>query len=418
MPAATPREAALLILCKTEYEGAYPNLELKKLPQTMSARDRALAVSLVYGVISKKLTLDYIIRTLSKIKIKKLSKYIHQILRLGIYQLMFTDKIPQSAAVNESVKLAKRYGHAASAGYVNGVLRAAARTVIEYPGEPVKRLSVMYSYPEWLCRRWITEFGADFAEELMKAFDKEPELTLRPNSLKTTAVELAAMLNDEGKNAAVSGNAVVCTGLDVGNDRLYREGFYTVQDKAAAAAAATLSPKPGETVIDMCAAPGGKTTHMAELMKNSGKITAFDIHEHKIKLIEENAARLGITIIAAKKADAAVYDGALKETADKVLCDVPCSGLGILRRKPDIKWNRSPEDDFRTVQLNILKNGAAYLKHGGELVYSTCTIERAENEEITGEFLKTDGFEKLFEKTYYPNTDNTDGFYICKLKKI
>lgn len=415
--AKTPRETALLILCKTEYEGAYPNLELKKMPRDMDRRDKALVTSLVYGVISKKLTLDYVIKSLSRIKLKKLSKYIHQILRLGIYQIMFMDKIPDGAAVNESVKLAKRYGHAASAGYVNGILRAVARGGIEYPKDGIQRLSVMYSFPEWLCERWTEEFGFDFAEELMKALDGEPRLTLRPNWLKTTPEELARLLSEKGTEAEVCGNAVVCGSLDVGGDELYKRGMYTVQDRAAMAAVETLAPEPGDNVIDMCAAPGGKTTYMAELMKNTGTITAFDIHEHKIRLIEENAKRLGISIIKARAADALVNDRALSETADKILCDVPCSGLGILRRKPDIKWNRSPDDSFREVQLGILSNAAGYLKPGGQLVYSTCTVERSENEEITDAFLERGGFKKLYEKTFYPHIDGTDGFYICKLEK-
>lgn len=415
--AKTPRETALLILCKTEYDGAYPNLELKKMPRDMDRRDKALVTSLVYGVISKKLTLDYVIKSLSRIKIKKLSKYIHQILRLGIYQIMFMDKIPDGAAVNESVKLAKRYGHAASAGYVNGILRAAVRGGIEYPKDGIQRLSVMYSFPGWLCERWIEEFGSDFAEELMRTLDGEPRLTLRPNRLKTTSEELARMLSEKGTEAEVCGNAVICGSLDVGSDELYKKGMYTVQDRAAMAAVETLAPEPGENVIDMCAAPGGKTTYMAELMKNTGTITALDIHEHKIKLIEDNAKRLGISIIKARATDALVNDMALIETADKILCDVPCSGLGILRRKPDIKWNRSPDDSFRDVQLGILSNAAGYLKPGGQIVYSTCTVERSENEEITDAFLERGGFKKLYEKTFYPHIDGTDGFYICKLEK-
>lgn len=406
-----------MILCKTEYDGAYPNLEMKKLPASMSRRDKALAAELVYGVVSKKLALDYVIQCLSTVKIKKLSKYIHQILRLGLYQLMFDDKIPDGAAVNESVRLAKRYGHGASAGYVNGVLRAFRRKEIKYPEDRIGRMSVMYSYPEWLCERWTAEFGADFTEELIKAFDRRPKLTLRPNSLKTTAEELAGELKKNGIEACVSGRSVICTGLDVGGDKLYKDGMYTVQDTAAMTAAEVLAPKPGENVIDMCAAPGGKTTHMAELMRDRGKITAFDIHEHKIKLIEKNAERLGISIIHAERGDALKFMPGLAETADKILCDVPCSGLGILSRKPDIKWNRSPDDDFYDVQSGILKNAAAYLKHGGRLVYSTCTIERKENEEVAGGLVKQGGFEKYFEKTFYPHIDGTDGFYICGLEK-
>lgn len=411
------RETALLILYKTEYEGAYPNLELKSaIPEEMEQRDRAFVTSLVYGVINKKLTLDYIIEQYSKIKLKKLSKYIHQILRMGLYQMFFMDKIPQSAAVNESVKLARRYGHGASAGFVNGLLRSASKGEIKYPTDKIQYLSVKYSFPVWICEKWISDFGYEFTQKLMSAFDNEPELNLRPNTLKITADELAQRLQEY--DAQKKDNSVVCKGLNIGNDKLYKNGFYTVQDRAAMAAVEELNPHKGETVIDICAAPGGKTTYMAELMKNQGRILAFDIYEHKIKLIQENAQRLGISIIEAKIADATKCDDSLIASADKILCDVPCSGWGILRRKPDIKWNRTEEDDFSAVQMCILKNAAQYLKNEGQILYSTCTVNKAENEGIINAFLEENkSFEKLYEKTFYPHIDGTDGFYICKLKK-
>ena len=417
----TAREAALKALYDIEFNGAYSNMAVKGMlshEQGMSKPDKTLFTALVYGVTDKKLTLDYYIRCFSKIKLKKLSKYILLILRMGIYQLVFMDKIPQSAAVNESVKLAKRYGHSASAGFVNGVLRSAAGNEIEYPSEQNEYLSVKYSFPLWLCDKWIEEFGFDFAESMMRAFEENKKITLRPNSLKITAKELAEMLSDEGIKAEVLGNAVVTDGFDIEHSRLYCKGYFTAQDTAAMKAAETLSPQSGEYIIDMCSAPGGKTTHIAEIMKNKGRISAFDIYEHKTELVRKNAERLGISIIDASVRDASEYDGKLKNTADRVLCDVPCSGLGIIGRKPDIKWNRSEETDITELQKKILENGAEYLKNGGTLVYSTCTVEKSENEEVTAEFLKTHkNFEKVCEKTFYPHTDGTDGFYICKMKK-
>lgn len=412
------RETALLILCKTEYQGAYPNLELKHMPPEMEKRDKALVTNLVYGVLSRKLTLDYILEQYSKLKIKKLSRYIHQIVRMGIYQMLFMDKIPEGVAVDESVKLARRYGHGGSAGYVNGLLRTIARSKIQYPEDGILRLSVLYSFPEWICRKWITEFGYDFTEEMLKGMDTVPQLTLRPNRLKTTPEHLAELLREQGVQAEISGNAVISSGLEVGKDSLYRQGMYTVQDRAAMAAVEELNPQPGETVLDLCAAPGGKTTYMAERMENRGRILAFDVYEHKIDLIRENAARLGIGIIEAKIGDTQQCDSSLVGIADKILCDAPCSGWGILRRKPDIKWNRKPEDDFPTLQLKILTNAAQYLKNRGQLLYSTCTVEREENEGVTNAFLKENGgFQKVYEKTFYPHIDGTDGFYICKLEK-
>lgn len=413
------REVALLILYRVENDSAYPNILLKEMiDKDMSKQDRALVTNLVYGVINRQITLDYIISQKSKVKLKKLSKYILLILRMGIYQLLFMNKIPQSAAVNESVKLAKRYGHSASSGYVNGVLRNVAKNGFEYPKDKTQELSIKYSFPLWICKKWTDEFGFDFTSGLMKAFLEEPKLVLRPNILKTDIDSLSKMLCDNGIELTVHDNAIICSGLDVANDTLYQKGFYTVQDIAAMQTAKVLAPQKGDTVIDMCSAPGGKTTHIAEIMQNSGKIYAFDVYEHKIELVRSNAKRLGIDIIDASLCDATVYNEKFKELADKVLCDVPCSGTGIIRRKPDIKFNRKENDSFYEVQSAILNNGARYVKHGGVLVYSTCSIEREENEAITCEFLDNNKeFERLYEKTYYPNIDGTDGFYICKMKR-
>lgn len=413
------RETAMRVIYAVEFDGAYSNMALKKaLSSDMINQDKAFVTTLVYGVIDKKVTLDYIISRYSKLKLKKISKYILIILRMGIYQLMFMDKVPESAAVNESVKLAKRYGHGASAGFVNGVLRSVIKTDIEYPSEKNEYLSVKYSFPLPLCEKWAADFGYEFTEELLQSFGEEPQLNLRPNTLKTTASELCEGLNKNGIEAVIKDNYIVSKGFDIASDPLYKDGLYTVQDAAAMQAAIMLAPQKGETVIDMCAAPGGKTTHMAELMENEGRIYAFDVHEHKIELIKKNAERLGITIIEASISDGAVHESRFDGKADKVLCDVPCSGLGIIRRKPEIKWNREDISNLPAIQHRILANGAEYLKTGGEIVYSTCTIEKEENEAVTGRFLaERKGFEKVYEKTFYPHIDNTDGFYICKMKR-
>ena len=412
---ASARETAMRVIYDVEFNGAYSNMALKKaIPAGMERRDRAMTASLVYGVIDKKLTLDYVISKFSKLKIKKLSKYILIILRMGIYQIMFMDKIPVSAAVNESVKLARRYGHGASAGYVNGVLRSVSKESVEYPTDKTEFLSVRYSFPESMCKRWIDDFGYEFTEEMMKAFEKPPELCLRPNILKITADELVEKLGGYARG----GIAVMRAGFDVASDDMYKNGFYTVQDAAAYSAVKTLAPQAGETVIDMCAAPGGKATAMAEMMNNKGKILAFDIHEHKIDLIRKNAERLGITIIEAKLRDGREFDASYSERADKVLCDAPCSGLGIIRRKPEIKYGYDADNDLPVTQLKLLENAARYLRKGGEMVYSTCTVEKRENEEVTDGFLRDNpNFEKLYEKTFYPHTDGTDGFYVCKMKR-
>ena len=337
---------------------------------------------------------------------------------MGIYQLKFADKIPESAAVNESVKLAKRYGHASSAGFVNGVLRSVSRSDVEYPNDKTEYLAVKYSFPPKLCEEWTERFGYEFTEKLMDAFSKPAPLTLRPNRLKTTPENLLARLNENGVQAEITDGYIRAAGFDIAGDDLYKNGFYTVQDAAAMKASEILAPKSGETVIDMCAAPGGKTTHMAEIMENNGKIFAFDIYEHKLDLIRKNAARLGVTIIETDLRDGREFDAKYAESADKILCDAPCSGLGIIRRKPEIKYGYDADNDLPETQRKILDNAARYLKSGGEIVYSTCTIEKRENEDVTGGFLRDNAdFEKLYEKTFYPHIDGTDGFYICKMRK-
>ena len=417
----TAREAALKALYEIEYNGAYSNMAVKNTLKNsdMSERDKALFTALVYGVSDKKITLDYYISKFSKIKLKKISKYILIILRMGVFQLVFTDKIPQSAAVNESVKLAKRYGHGASAGFVNGVLRSVSKCgEIEYPKEKDEYLSVKYSFPLWLCRKWTEEFGFEFTEDMMHSFGESKPITLRANTLKTTNEELVKKLSDLGINAEIQDGAVVTGGFDIEKNTLYKEGYFTPQDTAAMKAAEILAPKPGDIVIDMCAAPGGKTTHIAEIMKNSGKILAFDIYNHKTELVKKNAERLGIDIIKTEVRNAAEFDRSLSGIADCILCDVPCSGLGIIGRKPDIKQNEDRSEELCKIQAKILENACIYLKEGGVIVYSTCTVEKAENEGITGAFLEKQGnFEKLYEKTFYPHTDGTDGFYICKMRK-
>ena len=433
------RETALAVLYKIEYEDAYSNLALKEgIPEAMSKADKAFVTGLVYGTVARKLTLDGVIARYSSVKLKKLSKYVRLILWLGLYQMMYMDRVPDSAAVNESVKLAKKYA-ARSAGFVNGILRSAAREGTEplWSGDPVKDLSVRYSFPEWISRRWLERWGHRETERLMDALNQPPAMTIRVNRLKTNVRELTRILEAEGATVRpdpLYSKSLRVSGADL-TGKAFLNGLYTAQDTAASMAAAVLDPKPGEAVIDLCAAPGGKTTHIAELMEDSGSIRAFDIYEHKLRLIEENAKRLGIKSIRAEIGDGTVYDPRLEKTADKVLADVPCSGLGIIRRKPEIKYRRSEEDSLLAVQRRILENAARYVKVGGELIYSTCTIEPEENTDVIQAFLENhrefvtadiSGYfpetmrKKTMQEGYvtlYPHIDGTDGFFICKLKK-
>ncbi len=421
------REKALLTLYEIEYNGAYSNMALKHaIASGLQKQDKMLVTQLVYGTVRYKLTLDYIISRYSKIKLKKMSKYVLLILRLGVYQLYFTDKIPESAAVNESVKLAKRYAPKSS-GFVNGILHSVirGRDGLEFPRERNKFLSVKYSFPEEIVKIF-SEY--DFCGELMESLNREPQMTLRLNTLKGTE------LNIEGANIERSPlyeYAYYARGLNVAECREYNDGKFTVQDIAAMMVSEALKPQKGEFCIDVCAAPGGKTTHIAELMENSGKIIAFDIHEHKTEIIRKNAQRMGIDIIETECRDASEPKPELKGKADKVLVDVPCSGLGIIARKPDIKWNREDIDTLPVLQYKILETAAQYLKPGGELVYSTCTLNKRENEDVICEFVRRNR-EYEFVKieipgplmrdnggyiTLFPNIDNTDGFFISKIKR-
>lgn len=415
------REAALKTLYEVFKKDAYSNLALKStLKGDIAREDKGLITNLVYGVISRRITLDYVISAYSNIKLKKLADNIRIILEMGIYQLMFMDKIPESAAVNESVKLAARHGRKGSDRFVNAILRSFCRDNchIDYPDDKTEYLSVKYSYPIDLTKQWIKDFGYEKTEVLMQSLNEPPALMLRANTLKISSGELVKRLKDFGISAEIEEGALIkSSGFDVGSNKLYRSGFFSVQDKGAYNAAIVLDPKENETIIDMCAAPGGKTTHIAELQKDTGKITACDIHEHKLKLINESAARLGIKSITAKIADGTKADESLYCSADRVLCDVPCSGWGIIRRKPDIKLGRSDISGLGDIQSSILENAAKYVKQGGVIVYSTCTINKNENECITDAFVKNNNsFKKVYEKTFLPGTDGSDGFYICKLQ--
>lgn len=441
-----PREIALKIMYNINEKGAYSNVSVNKHLEAYELRDidKAFITELVYGTEKWKLTLDWIIEQFSSIKLKKMSPWILNILRLGIYQLIYTDKVPESAAVNESVKLSKKYGHTASSGFVNAVLRniSRKRNEIRYPDkekEPVRFLSVKYSHPQWLVQKWLGRYGYEFTESLLDSNNGVPVFTVRVNTLKTTREQLVQAFREAGMEAG--NGAYVQEAVTVENPQsfahldAFRKGHFQVQDESSMLVARVLDPKPGELVMDVCSAPGGKSIHIAQLMGNQGTVIARDIHEHKIKLIKEAAERLGITIITTELFDATLTDDRYVDKADRVLVDAPCTGLGIIRRKPDIKWTRNVEDKKEIVrlQLKILSAASKYVKSGGVLVYSTCTIEPEENDELVKSFLKDNkGFEPvdispvlpvgLVKPTaadgyiqLFPNIDKVDGFFITKM---
>ncbi len=431
------RDLAMHILYDIEYNGAYSNMALKNAfskNKDISPVDKGFITRLVYGVVSRKLTLEYIISRYSKIKLKKISKYILIILKIGIYQLEFMDKVPDSAAVNESVKLAKRYGHGASAGFVNGLLHSVIRNEIKYPEDEILRLSYENSYPEHLSRKWCNDFGYEFTKDLLEAMNKEPKISLRVNTNKVLVTDIIK----EHETFSVSPlyeNALICDGFDVGNSEIYKNGQIIAQDISAMMASIVLSPKKNEKVLDLCAAPGGKTTHIAELMENAGEVIACDVHEHKVELIKQNALRMGFDIIKPILHDSTKPNPDFIDSFDKVLADVPCTGYGIIRRKPDIKWKNEDLTQISKIAKDILTNAAKYVKIGGEIVFSTCTINREENEDRLKEFLvENKNFEivditELLPQelrhetakdgyvTFYPNVDSIDGFFIAKVKR-
>lgn len=441
-----PRETALKILCDINDKGAYSNISLNKYLNDRELRDidRSFITDIVYGTLNRRLTIDYFIERYSSVKIKKLSSFILNILRMGIYQLLFTDKIPVSAACNESVKLAKKYGHMASSRYVNAVLRniAWSRDNLPYPDKDkdlLAYLSVRHSHPQWMVEEWLGRFGEEFTEGLLTANNGVPLFTVRVNTLKISKESLVELLTgggfETGDGKFIEDAIIIKNPVAVQKMEAFRKGYFQVQDESSMLVSIVLDPKPGETVLDVCSAPGGKSTHIAQLMKNKGTLISRDVHEHKIKLIDEAKNRLGIDIIKTEVFDATILDQKLVGKIDRVLVDAPCTGLGIIRRKPDIKWSRNPGDkkEIAALQERILSVASKYVKKGGVLVYSTCTIEPEENEEMVERFIKENGDFYLddlsglvpqtlkkegLNKGYlqlYPNVDGVDGFFIARM---
>ena len=427
------RELALKVLYKIDKEEAYSNIELneqiKQNRKNLTEKDIGLISEIVYGVTTWRLTLDEIIKKYSKIKIKKISPWILNILIMGIYQIIFLDKIPKSAAVNESVNLAKRYGHASSSNFVNAILRKIEKNDYEEffkIKDDIERISKTTSMPKWIVEELMKSNDEKEVEQICKNSNIKPKVTIRVNTLKINKQELIERLkekNTECKETAekLDDFLILEKVKNIENVEEFKQGYFTIQDISAGQTAKILNPQPGELVLDACSAPGGKTTYIAELMKNKGKIEAWDIHEHRTKLVEQNAQRLGINIIETKVKDASLYDESLKEKFDKILLDVPCLGIGVIKRKPDIKWQRKPEDieKITEIQKKILNNCSKYLKNNGTIVYSTCSILKDENEEVVNEFLKENsGFyiESNEVRNILPNQEE-DGFFICKIYK-
>lgn len=426
------RQTAFEILFRVEKNSAYSNLLLDELLSSsgLDTRDKAFVSNLVYGVIERKITLDYQLSAHLSQPLKKLKPQVLVILRMGVYQILFMDKVPKSAAVNESVKLVKANKCAFAAGVVNAVLRKCGELILPDKNSE-DYLSVKYSCPKWLIHKWCDEYGKENAERLIESCIGKPDTVIRVNTLKTTADELIIELENEGVKAekGMIENSLVISlsGNEISLLTAYKNGLFHVQDTASQYCAKAVGAKDGETVFDLCSAPGGKAFTVSQHMNNKGKLFAFDIYDHRTKLISDSAVRLGIDIIEAKAADAKKFNDTLGK-ADRVLCDVPCSGLGIIRRKPEIKYkNKESLDGLPAIQLKILENGARYVADGGRLIYSTCTLSKAENENVCEKFLSEhkdfravaplgEISDKCF-VTLMPHKNGCDGFFIATFEK-
>ncbi len=427
-------------------EGGYSNLSLDQaITESKLDKGQAAFVSaLFYGVLESGIQMDWAIQKYLKKPLSSLDREIQIILRMGFYQLVFLNSVPDSAAVDESVRLAAYARKTSAKAFVNAVLRSFLRdkkkiVLPDAAKDPLTYLSIRYSCPKWILSLWEEQYGQETAEKLAEASLGRPPLTVRVNPLKTTPEKLVGYLENRGVRASVHPWMENCLLLEEtgGIDRLpqYKQGLFHVQDLSSQICACALEAQPGERLLDICSAPGSKSFTAAQSMENQGEILAFDLYEHKVKLIAEGAKRLGITIIHPAVGDGTVFDPEMPQ-ADRVLCDVPCSGLGIIRRKPEIKY-KSPEtlEGLPEIQKRILQNASRYVKPGGRLIYSTCTLNRAENEAVISEFLSQNvsfkplQLSKLFSKiefrvfsgeigtTLFPHELGGDGFYIAVMEK-
>ena len=413
-------DRARFFAIKTVYavqsEGAYSNVALAQIlrQEKLSDLDRRFCTELVYGTIKVGASLDW---KISKYVSRAVDDKVMAILRAGFYQIFFMDRVPNSAAVNESVEIAKKFVNIGASKFVNGVMRSAIREPAKSDFPP-DDLALNTFHPAWLVDLFINEFGIDTAKKILDADNIEPPLCLRVNFLKATRAEIMSELKNAEESKLVP-EGIICRGhgaLD--KFKPLKDGRCQVQDESSMLAAHILNPVAGDFVIDCCAAPGGKATHIAELMNNSGRIIAADILPTKLEHIKENSARLGVKIIEPILLDAREIGDKFSNQADKVLVDAPCSGLGVIRRKADIRWKKTPAEiaELPKLQSEILNSAGRAVKIGGVLVYSTCTIIRRENEAVVENFLAAHKNFKLVEmKNLLPHIDGTDGFFIAKM---
>lgn len=432
------REAALQALTEFRRTGAWPDLYLKNKLADMTRAQAALATNVTYGVLQNQGLIDYYIGCFSSIKLHKIHPLVLDAMRMAVYQILFLDKVPDSAAVNESVDLIKKNGQGRASGFANGVLRTIVRQKDALPEVKAKTftetLAIKYSHPAWFVRRMIKLLGGDETEALLKANNASVRPVIRVNTLKTDSEAfLAAVKELTGENLEPFAGLPDCFYADnlaeLLKSRLFEEGHFYVQDAASQFAVHTLAPQAGDRVLDICAAPGGKSILAAQLMEDKGELLSNDLYPHKAALIRSNADKYGIRILQESCKDSCLYNADFEQSFDKIICDVPCSGLGIIRKKPDIRFkDENTLGELLPIQKQILENAASYLKPGGTMIYSTCTILPEENERMLKAFLKTHedfslcSFDIRGEKTegyitLYPHRHGTDGFFISKLER-
>ena len=437
------REAAMLALNACQRQGGWSDGALKKqlAAAELSGRDAALATQLCFGVLQNQMLLDFYLSKFSNIPLKRMDGKVVQTLRLGAYQMLFLTRIPHSAAVNSAVTLVKTHcKNPRAAGMVNGILRSMERSLQNMPvipqGDPVAYLSTLYSHPEWLVKEFILSLGEEETAQMLAADNSQPPTAVMVNTTRTTAEELKAMLEADHVEAEPHPWLENCLLLhrtgDLERLEAFQQGLFYVQDPASRLSVLAAGAKPGMKVLDCCAAPGGKSFAAAIAMENQGEIVSCDLHPHKKKLIQAGAYRLGLTIISPKTADGKVFRPEWENAFDLVLVDAPCSGLGVIRKKPDIRYkDPAPLADLPAVQLDILRNAARYVKPGGTLMYSTCPLLYRENGEVVETFLAENnsykaeafplpgpvGLVQGGSVTLWPHRHGTDGFFISKMRR-
>lgn len=426
----TARDVARATLAAFRRDGAWSDGYLKHALQAaeLDPRDAALATQLVYGVLQNRMLCDFYIASCSNLKFNKIAPGILDVLRIGVYQLLFLERIPAHAAVNDAVKAARR-NNPRAAGFVNAVLRKidSGKDTLPKPEDD----AVLYSHPEWIVDLLFSQYGKEVGREILKANNRIPPITARVNTLRIHTEELLKLLPQSEKHPWLSDCIILRSQGSIEQLPGFSEGYFQIQDVASQLAALAGECQPGHSVLDTCAAPGGKTCLMAQQMQNRGELISCDVHPHKIKLIEANARRLGIENCTARVQDATQFCAEFESRFDVVLSDVPCSGLGVIRKKADIRYKEKTDIfNLPTLQLEILQNSARYVKAGGKLVYSTCTIRREENQEVVQAFLKENSSFEIDEYrfpggiestdgmlTLLPHQYDTDGFFICRMRR-